>query len=195
MLDIETLSTAKNAIVLSVGAVLFNPFDHPGVFLGEWHEPIELEAQGGRQATIDTVMWWMSQSEAGAAMTQLRKDRVPVSLIDLRTELELFAKGELIDDPTTRTAAQLGATGLFWSNAPTFDLNILRDLFESKDLKCPWSFREERDFRTLYQEFGSLVSDSEIAIDGVRHDALFDAKRQAAKVQQIYAALYGKEIA
>lgn len=191
MIDIETLGTEKDALILSVGAVLFDPFAPAGTFLADWHEPIALEDQSGRRASVETVMWWLGQSDAGRAMTQLRKDRVPVSLSELANELTLFAQGKL-NAYFLRTLNL--ETGRFWANAPTFDLTILRDAFTTRGIKCPFSYREERCFRTLYQEFGNLVLDDEVEVDGTKHDALYDAKRQAAKVQQIYAALYAEKI-
>lgn len=184
MVDIEALGTGSDAIILSVGIVLFDVFGEPGSFEACWHEPIDLADQGGRRADIDTIMWWLSQGEAGAAMTQLRKDRTPVSITDLMIEFSQLRNGE-------------EASGLVWANAPTYDLVILRHAFSHnlREMRVPWSFRDERCFRTLFQEFGDLVTDPEVVIDGVKHDALYDAKRQAAKVQQIYRALHVKEMA
>lgn len=40
MIDIETLSTAKNAVVLSIGAVFFNP--KTGDILAEFYKELRL---------------------------------------------------------------------------------------------------------------------------------------------------------
>jgi hypothetical protein len=69
MLDIETLSVSKNAAIISIGAVFFNPAT--GEMGNEFYQTItraSCEAQG-LEVDGDTLQWWSEQSlEARAVL-------------------------------------------------------------------------------------------------------------------------------
>ena len=64
MIDLETLSTRPDAVILTLGAVKFNPYtqDDP-------HDPlyfrIDVDAQTalGRHVMEDTINWWATQPQ------------------------------------------------------------------------------------------------------------------------------------
>jgi hypothetical protein len=63
MVDIETLSTRLNAVVLSIGAVAFDPYsDQIGHSFSIQLDPQE-QMEKGRHVDINTIKWWMGQSE------------------------------------------------------------------------------------------------------------------------------------
>ena len=83
MLDIETLSTAQNALVLSVGMVLF---DESTIFSKVYIKNRVSTATG--DVSKDTAIWWMSQNdEARKAITETKKGVVEMSEYSLVQEL------------------------------------------------------------------------------------------------------------
>ena len=62
MLDIETLGTGPNSVILSIGAV---EFDETGV-ISKFYEAIDPESctDWGLQIDARTVLWWMDQNDA-----------------------------------------------------------------------------------------------------------------------------------
>lgn len=178
MLDIETFSTEPDALILSVGAVLFDPFGTPGEIFREWHMPLRLEQPGSR-TSLDTVMWWLGQSEAAKALLALRAEKPCVSIRDL-----YWALHEMYE----RVAATKGGV---WGNSPSFDCVILREAFKRDHTLegTPWPFWVERCYRTYKAEFARLVT---MPPNELGHDALSDAKHQAIGVQLINGALNAK---
>lgn len=178
MLDIETFSTAQDALVLSVAAVLFDPYGEPGSIIDCMHVPLTLE-QPGSKTDLNTVLWWLGQGEAGAALLQLRKEVPPHSPSQMFSEMHRMC---VENDAYPFTV---------WGNSCSFDCGILRRLAEREGCTLPWSYRDERCFRTYKEMFKGLYEDP--GIEGVAHDAAYDAMYQAHVLQQINKALrYGQ---
>lgn len=181
MLDIETLSTAQDALVLSVGAVLFDPYGAPGSIIETMHVPLVLD-QKGSMTNLDTVMWWFGQTEAAKAMVQLRKD------VALHTPRQMFTA--MADMLARNTPASGRRVTKVWGNSVSFDCTILRRLAEREGIDVPWGFRDENCYRTWFAEFKCLDIYVEAAAEiFVAHDALADAKYQAATLQTINQVL------
>lgn len=174
MIDIETFSTDPDALVLSMGVVLFNPHGPAGQVIDVMHVPLDL-AQRGATTNLDTVIWWLGQTEAGKAMTQLRKE-TPLHMPE-----QAFEKMRMM-----LAVHNVGKDVKVWANSPSFDCVILRRLAEREGFDVPWSFRNERCFRTWRAEFRSLVEESE---QTGAHDALEDALWQAKEMQRINKVL------
>ena len=159
MFDIETLATTPKAIVLSVGAVLFNE----DAITAEFYTNVSITPQiGVREFNEDTFYWWMAQSaEAGAALSANRKS--PNS-----------AMRELMDWLHT-CGVDMGKVKV-WGNGAVFDNVIMRDLLNSYgyDDKCLWKFWNDRCFRTYVAE-----NNIEKVQPDVAHHALDDARAQA----------------
>lgn len=85
--DIETLSTAVNAAVLSIGAVEFDPLS--GKILREFYHELDLSEQPGRHIDTNTVQWWFKQCQENPSNFELmtksdpRKEHVLFSLVRL----------------------------------------------------------------------------------------------------------------
>ncbi len=174
MIDLETLGTKKDSLILSVGIVLFDPDAAPGTLLDSFHFPMDLAAQKGGQLELSCITdFWFQQPDAAKAMTDLRAavpHRQPEHLASL---LENLIKRY----PNAKV----------WGNAPSFDCDIIDSLLTRCGLGGkPWKFYNERDYRTLKAEFGHLVK---LPKAEVAHDALSDAKAQAIGVQTIMRAL------
>lgn len=177
MIDIETLGTGFDSVVASIGAVQFNP-DTGHVGNGRnWLVSVEDSARLGFKVDCETIDWWKRQPEA--ARKQLDGEQlvrsVTLELLDWLNKL--CDKDDLI----------------VWGNGPTFDLAILRNLFEQMDYDLPWHYWNERCVRTQV-EVGRLLGidpKKTLEFDGVQHVALDDAKHQARYVSVIWQQVSG----
>lgn len=154
MIDLETMSTASNAAIVSIGAV---HFDDTGIF-DEFYVNIDLEScmKKGMKVDGSTVMWWLKQSDD--ARKALRGDNVPI--IDaLRSFRDWLPKGNL----------------QVWGNGASFDNVILGNAYKAHNGTVPWPYYGDRCFRTFKCSFKGI----EVPNVGEHHNALDDAKWQA----------------
>lgn len=175
MIDIETLSTAKNAVVLSIGAVFFNP--KTGDILAEFYKELRLLDQHNRKIDIGTVQWWVQQvaqhpERAKIFSQENNNDRCPTrnALLLLRDFIE---QHKLVDQDLA-----------VWACDPDFDLDILADLYAEYDIRVPWKFYEPKSVRTV-RMLGKEMGLPKLE-DQKTHNALEDCIRQAKEVHRVY---------
>ena len=156
MVDLETLGTNSDAVVVSIGAVMFGP---EGVSENGFYAVLDRTEQIrlGRKINSSTVDWWMQQSVEARAVFKVPTE--PVGKV-----LTIFS--EFVgNDPFT------------WGNGADFDCTILGSLYSSFNLQKPWSYSKNRCFRTLkntVQPTKNLPRRK-----GTHHNALHDAIHQA----------------
>mgnify|MGYP001599409439 CR=1 FL=1 len=187
MIDLETMSTTPNAAIVQIGAVLFDPLgppipipngglsDYPGYF---WNVDLGSCQKVGLGIDGDTVRWWLEQpKEAQQALL----DPDPISLATALTALShvvWWPDGSEVGWDDCR----------MWSHGSTFDCVILDQAYRAVGKRTPWHFRNVRDTRTLFE-----LADPDQKIPwedgGIKHHALWDAWRQAIKVQKCYQLL------
>ncbi len=172
MIDIETLGTRPGSVVLSIGAVKFdpcfsertcNPRDKDRVFYAN----LDVTNQKNLGMTTDpkTIQWWSEQLPT--AQTWLEKP-APVPVEVALTALVTWSKG----------------TKFVWANGATFDLVLLEALFAKFLFGFPWHYRNYRCMRTLFEiarRFGDMPNWPEIELPA--HVAHGDAIRQAWATQ------------
>jgi hypothetical protein len=139
MIDIETLSTAGDALVLSIGARKFSCNDvdvelYEHVLLTP--EPLT-QILMGRRIDRQTQEWWAGQP-ADVAEHWLHPDK----LVTVRGALI-----ELMDFIHTCS----GTAPLVWARGPHFDISILDSLYLAADIKAPWKYNLIRDVRTYVE--------------------------------------------
>ena len=176
MMDIETLDTRPSAVVISIGVVLFNRRE-PGVSMKELNlkfgtkgfrdEQIDM----GRTVDKDTVRWWKQQD---ADAKRIFKQANVESMEDALNKLTAFL-------------TQGDTNFLIWGNGSDFDNTIVSSLYESFGMEAPWKFWNNRCFRTFKGEHGHITRPPEF--QGVKHDAVDDARQQALYLQAIYTEL------
>lgn len=167
MIDLETLDTKSTAVILSIGAAVF---DNSGLGT-RFYEEIEIDDQlrHGRTVSGQTIAWWMAQSvEARKVFEGHRKPRLASILAKFSG---LFPK----ETPT-----------FVWGNGATFDNAILRHAYEGIGVKAPWGYREDRCFRTLKAMFPDVGPPE---APKVEHNALDDAVAQALHAQLLLCKL------
>ncbi|MEN3158250.1 3'-5' exonuclease [Alkalimonas sp. NCh-2] len=182
MIDIETLGTGKNAVIISLGAVFFCP--ETGNLGAGFYQTITRGSCElyGLEADEDTVRWWSEQSaEARAVLTCPDAG-------DLDDTLREFA-GWLWE------STEEGSDIHVWGNGPSFDNAILANAYNRCNVKLPWKFRHERCVRTIValgRELLGIDPKKTIERKGTHHHALADAEHQALYVSAVYQALKAK---
>jgi len=173
MIDLETLGTTADAVILSIGAVQFD-LEAGTVSQFTHYSVLNIESQPNRDINRDTVAWWMKQSpEAAAVLTHQPK-------VDIK-----FALGEL-----SRWMRSFSGTPIVWSNGADFDLPMLGHAYTNEGLKQPWAPYAGRCYRTYKNLPGARAV--KVERQGQHHNALDDAIYQAQHLCAIHAALFGK---
>lgn len=182
MVDIETLSTVVNAVVLSVGAVEFDPFT--GKIEREFYREVRLDLQRNRHISADTVQWWAKQlTENGADNILAKSDADKTMPIDVVCLLGEFLNGG-VEYGVNRVDAYKKIA--VWSCDPDFDLGILSNLYAELRLPVPWKFYETRSVRTV--RMLNEIAGIKVPPQPVTHNALEDCIRQAKEVSHLISS-------
>ncbi|HAV8339781.1 TPA: exonuclease [Escherichia coli] len=173
MIDLETMGKNPDAPIISIGAIFFDP--QTGDMGPEFIKTIDLETAGGI-IDRDAIKWWLKQSRE--AQSAILVDEIPLddALLQLR---------EFIDENSGEFFVRV------WGNGANFDNVILRRSYERQGIPCPWRYCNDRDVRTIV-ELGKVMDfDARTAIpfEGIRHNALDDARHQAKYVSAIWQKL------
>ena len=168
MVDLETLDTASSGVILTLGAVKFDPYD-----LQEPHSPlyfrISVDEQNalGRTVSESTLEWWGKQDAAIFEEAMSDDDRISVSSALAQLNKHVVGVDKI------------------WAQGVLFDIGMLEHLYKQMGQPVPWNFWQIRDSRTIMD----LGDSSAKTGNKEAHNALADAYSQAVAVQQIYKAL------
>jgi hypothetical protein len=180
MLDLETMDTSSTAVVLSIGAVAFDPNSNTlgDRFYLELVDDVPAQQARGRTISGDTVNWWMQQSDDArklfARVAPGTETPQRVSTFEALSRFGLFV------------AANGDKDAEIWGNGADFDNIILGNLYEAFGLRKPWSYSRNRCYRTM-KNIG--VGPRRATRVGTHHNALDDAVTQASHLQEIIACL------
>jgi len=158
MIDIETLGTRDDAIVVSIGAQLFDATT--GELGNFFYQKLNFQDQInlGRKPTEATIQWWLEQTLEAQAVFQEKGENTK----DVLLKFYYFCK----EVPGLRA----------WGNGPSFDLTILETLFRTFGYEdIPWDFRRVRCLRT-FREY--IYDGYDLEREGIYHHALDDCKHQ-----------------
>lgn len=169
MIDIETLGTTPDCVVLSFGAVKFDPYTSVDPY-DKVHFKVDVESQtlAGRTICDNTLEWWSKQSVEIQEDAFNSADRLPVE--DFLKKISKYC---------------VAADGL-WAHGLNFDVGILENLFRQYKTPVPWDFRKLRDTRTL---FDLCKTDPRTNIRKNAHNAAEDAYWQAKATQIAFSDL------
>lgn len=164
MFDLETMATSPRAVILTLGAVTFDPFTDE--IFDEMYFRIDIDAQSelGREINEDTLDWWGKQ-DPEIMLEAFSDDRLPLD--QAMDKFHKFAWG----------------CDKVWSHGAVFDIIIIEDLLDQMKRTVPWKFWDCRDTRTLFD-----LADADMP-QSAKHNALEDAKRQAIGVQNVMRKL------
>ncbi len=173
MIDLETLSTNPNAIILTIGGVKFDPYTIAEPSQGMYFRvDVDKQTSMGRDVMQDTVDWWSKQPKE--ISDEAFSDDNRESLDDMIKKINKFSVG----------------VDVFWCQGPLFDYAILQDIYKQLGYPVPWQYWQIRDSRTL---FSLVPKDPNEKRTGL-HNALEDCYFQAKKVQRVYKQLGIKNV-
>lgn len=162
MLDLETLATSPDSVILTFGAIKFDPFDASSELDQGLYFRINVDEQIalGRKVDDSTVAWWGTQTDEVREEALGEHDRT--SLEEFTRALNKFVVG----------------ASRIWAQGPVFDIVILENLYRQLGKPAPWPYYTIRDSRTLLKALGDTRKGG-----AMLHNALADAVSQAQAIQ------------
>lgn len=197
MIDIESLGTLVGAPVVTIGAVLFDPYkcDSSQAMLDrsinlriDLADSIKYSTLGANpEDSGQTIRWWFEQSDA--AIKALVVGEV-LSAQEALIKLHRFCneRGKFVDKEFFNGLSGLPKVNRFWAKDPDFDMRLLEHYYKHPGLRgaeIPWAFWANRSVRTVqdlaWPEGG--IDRPTFEVPGVAHDARWDAIQQAMTIQ------------
>lgn len=169
MLDIETLSTGANAVILSIAAV---PFNLGSTELGPaFHQNINVQSSldAGAKIDGDTLVWWITKNH----QTFKNNLKDPKHITTVLMEFWAFIKNEC--DLECKV----------YGKGPSFDNKLVSDAYRLCVMNLPWKYYNERCVRTYLDGWEHLVSEN-VPFEGEEHDPLADVLHQIQSMQYVY---------
>lgn len=169
MLDLETLGSTPNSMIATIGAVKFDKVHGLGEEFYAVIDVVDAQKKGYNfDIQASTFLWWLQQSkEAQDALCS--KDMIPIE--EALRRFNSFCERD--------KSEEVGLT--MWGNGADFDCVLLSNAYDKCGIKKPWSFRNNRCFRTVK----GLLPTVKIAKNESAHNALGDAIHQANHLIQI----------
>ena len=173
MIDIETLGTAPDTVILTVAAQSFDPLG-TGYYDSSYYARVDFESQANRSIENGTLEWWANQNCAAKDEAFSEEGRIALPEV-------LDALGKLI-----------WKSSVVWANGPTFDMTILENAYKSYNKPLPWQYYRVRDARTVYNLLGNVTATHPVNQFEIRsgephrpasHHALDDCCRQIDLLQ------------
>lgn len=175
-LDLETLSTHKNAVVVSIGASTISLNGEPVQTFAAFPD-VQLQIDAGAHVSADTLRWWMRQDKV-AQQNTFNGDEVHPAIAN--EMLRGWLKG-------------MGYPPVY-TKGPHFDGAVLDSMAERFDVEPAIPYRKHRDVRTIEDAFENGVSNERVLErfyamkerayrDCVQHDAVQDAIAQGEVVR------------
>ena len=170
MIDVESLGTTADAVIMSIGAVRFD-LDSEQIDDAGFYASISVDSNLAlnRRISEDTLLWWLKQPSDAQQVFHESKQTLAVALTDFCDWLG--------DD-----------SSYLWSNGADFDLPMVAHALTQCGMEIPWKFWNNRCFRTYKNLPGA--KDVRAPNTGVKHNALSDAYSQARTAQIIHRKLF-----
>jgi hypothetical protein len=204
MIDIETLGTATDAVILSIGIVPFEPKPDGEIYESKGRQIfVTPDSQKSRSVTTGTVGWWLRQSSDAQKRMANGMDRavsLTYALEMLDTAPMYFFNCHRDYHPLSSTDENRGWNRIdqVWANGTTFDISNLATAYESQGRVPIWAkdggFRKVRCQRTLTGALGDVEQDllrlnvsqwaEERTMKLVPHDAVDDCIYQCKVIQE-----------
>lgn len=171
MIDLETLSTAPNAVILQIGAVRFDPMTCEVGNSLQINVDIDSCLRLGMKIDDATFRWWMRQADTARLSVA---GESTASIVAALISLKQFAEFEI---------------EAVWSHGASFDIPILENAFRVANLDVPWHYRAPRDTRTLFWLAEQMRNWQPQPTEDRAHTAAADAVAQAWEVCAAYQTL------
>ena len=160
MIDLETLGTKADAIILSLSAVAFDM--DTGKTGDTFHVTFDIDdcVKHGLKLESSTLKWWFNQTEDARRIAFTEEKKLYDGMRDFCQWYFLNFGGS---DP------------LIWGNGPKFDLGKIEYSMDKVGLELPWKHWAERCYRTAVDV---LDKNWQIPFEGVKHYGIDDCKHQ-----------------
>lgn len=170
MTDLETLGQGPGCVILSIGAVAFDPV--LGVAEQGFYQVIDTKSCLDAGLIIDeaTQQWWDEQSPEAKQVL----DNANNALLALPLSSALKRFNEYV-------SAHGAENVKVWGNGAAFDNAILSYAYKAAGVEPAWKFWNDRCYRTVK----AMVPQIKLARQGTHHNALDDAVSQAHHVCQV----------
>lgn len=168
MIDIETLGTGSNAVVVSIAAVFFDRYLAETGLVFERFIDLQSCIDAGLDVDAGTLMWWLKQDDAARGLL-LEGQRHRKPLVRVLAEFSGWMKVHAPKDEVC-----------VWGNGPSFDCSIMANLYRKagNGHVLPWKHWNERCVRTVVDFAGGPSFKKSIPFVGVKHDAVDDCRHQ-----------------
>lgn len=182
MVDLETMGTTPGSVILSIGAVAFDPdmkeAIEPENPAQTFHQHISLKNSLARGflTSADTTLWWMNQSEEARSNII----RGQVNAYGVSDTLSMYSSWVLQHEESLDEI-------VMWGNGASFDNALLSKAYEMVGMRQPWQFYNDRCYRTKKADYPNI----KLVREGTHHNALHDAISQAKHLQVILQAAKG----
>ena len=173
MIDIEALDLTPECVILTIGAVRFDPKGKGVVEKLLLKPTIEDQTDVyNRKIDDDTINWWSRQSPTALEEAFSNNGRT-----SFRETMEILYKF-------------CWNRNCVWSNGAAYDVVVCESAFRQTltdyTNPIPWLFYKVRDTRTAYDLGGVRLADDNHV---TKHTAVDDAERQAIVLQRAYRNL------
>ena len=181
MIDLETIGLVPECVILSCGAIAFEPrtntvYNDTGT---TWWPSLEEQRELGRLEDPRTIEWWTNQAPEAQATSWAVPEEERIGLTKFYDDLRNWMSTN--DQPYKMRKV--------WSNGAGFDIAILENLFRMLKADPPWAYWNIRDTRTVWDLTPSVKQGQNL----LAHDALSDATEQAERVCRSYLLLVGAD--
>lgn len=151
MVDVETMGTDVNSVILQVSFEVFNFFSKEDGFATSMYPCLFKQVKSGRSIESGTVAWWIEKNPELLTVL-IKKSTNPSYFFEVEDIGEIFSsfndKGYIM-----------------WARSPEFDIQMLENLTGVK-----YNYRNKMDVRTIEKLFGGRPK--------AAHDAELDCRYQ-----------------
>lgn len=175
MVDIETLGTGSNSVIVSISAVTFDFLT--GKIGKQFEVGINILEQALDGGIIDnsTLQWWSTQSKAAKkALTHIE----PMTVEDALTSFNLWIEEAVTVEPKDVK---------LWGNGSNFDNVLIRNLYRRSDVDFVLPYWCDNDVRTLVTL--ANINTKDYKFTGTKHNGIDDCKHQVKYCVDAYKAL------
>ena len=171
MIDLETLATTPDAVILQIAAVKFDPFDDyltRGVGLADLQTldiMVDVDSQPDRNVNPETLDWWAQQ--------------------DPQVQERIFSPDNRVafkDALMTLHRFVWNSSGRIWCQGTSFYISILEHAYRAIDHPYPWRYWQAMDVRTVMNLY-------RVPMPPATHDAMEDCFRQIIGLQKALKGL------
>lgn len=180
VLDLETLSLRTDAAIISIGAVAL---DKDLEVCGQFYCPVDIQSCLKHKMRVDacTLRWWLTQERESQNALLYGAAPLTNALVEFNCWLNH-------GDDGCETWCHI------WANGPEFDCAVLNDAFHRflprrMESTPVWNYQHVQSIRTLWLLNEDLNLGCKYMDNLPKHNALFDAYREAMFVRDVYRAL------